>query len=105
MIFQAIENFERDKREQVNANSFTTAVFAAGIFNGFAGKDTEKCEFMDLLPFSSDVKDAKDNRRLNEPTRETAKVFLELMEQHLLPPRVVAQAFRAKIIDRLEALV
>ena len=75
------------------------------MFNGFAGKDAEKCEFIDLLPFSSDTKDAKADRKLNEPTKETAKVFLELLEKQLLPPRVVAQAFKAKIIERLQAIV
>jgi hypothetical protein len=77
---------------------------ASGVFNGFAGKDAEKCEFLDLLPFASDTKDTKADRKLNEPTRETAKVFLELMEKQLLPPRVVAQAFKAKIIERLQAI-
>ena len=77
---------------------------ASGVFNGFAGKDAEKCDFVDLLPFSSDTKETKTDRRLNEPTKETARVFLELMEKHFLPPQVVAQAFRAKIIERLQAI-
>jgi len=75
------------------------------VFNGFAGRDAEKCEFIDLLPFSADIKDNKGDRKLNEPTKETAKVFLELMEKQLLPPQVVAQAFKAKIIERLQAIV
>lgn len=79
-------------------------MFAAGIFNGFAGKDADKCEFTDLLPFTTDVKEAKADRKLNEPTQETARIFLELMEKQLLPPRVVAQAFKAKIIERLQAI-
>jgi len=57
-----------------------------------------------LLPFSSDTKDTKTDRKLNEPTKETARVFLDLMEKQLLPPQVVAQAFRAKIIERLKAI-
>ena len=105
MIFQAIEAFEREKRELANANSFTTAVFASGVFNGFAGKDAEKCQFVDLLPFTSDAKETKADRKLNEPTKETAKVFLELMEKQLLPPRVIANAFKAKIIERLQSIV
>ncbi len=104
MIFQAIEAFEKEKRDLANAHSFTTAVLASGVFNGFAGKDAEKCDFIDLLPFSSDTKDSKGDRKLNEPTKETARVFLDLMEKHLLPPRVVAQAFKAKIIERLQAI-
>lgn len=86
-------------------NSFTTAVFAAGIFNGFAGKDAEKCDFTELLPFSADVKNDSANKKINEPTKETAKVFLELMEDQQLPPRVVAEAFKAKLLDRLKNLV
>jgi hypothetical protein len=104
LIFQAIEAFEKEKRELANANSFTTAVFASGVFNGFAGKDAEKCDFLDLLPFSSDTKETKVDRKLNEPTKETAKVFLELMEKQMLPARVVDQAFKAKIIDKLQAI-
>lgn len=104
MIFQAIEAFEREKRDLANAHSFTTAILASGVFNGFAGKDSEQCDFVDLLPFSSDTKEGKSDRKLNEPTKETAKVFLELMEKQLLPPRVVAQAFKAKIIDKLKAI-
>jgi hypothetical protein len=60
---------------------------------------------VDLLPFAADTKETKTDRRLNEPTKETAKVFLDLMEKQMLPPRVVAQAFKAKIIERLQAIV
>jgi hypothetical protein len=77
---------------------------ASGVFNGFAGKDGERCEFIDLLPFSSENKEGKTDRKLNEPTKETAKIFLDLMEKQLLPPRVIAQAFKAKIIERLQAI-
>ena len=74
------------------------------MFNGFAGKDAEKCEFIDLLPFTSETKDVKADRKLNEPTKETARVFLDLLDKQLLPPRVVAHAFKAKIIERLQAI-
>lgn len=104
MIFQVIESFEKEKREQANLSSFTTAVFAAGIFNGFSGKDASKCEFTDLLPFSGDVKETSSNNRINEPTKETAQVFLELMESQQLPPQVVAEAFKAKLMQRLQAI-
>lgn len=84
--------------------SFTDAIGWTGLFNGFAGKDAEKASFTDLLPFPGDVQGAKTNKQLNEPTKETAQVFLKLMRELRLPDTVVAIAFQAKLIEKFEAL-
>jgi hypothetical protein len=57
-----------------------------------------------LLPFSGEVEGKNNTKQINEPTKETAQVFLKLMKDHLLPPGVVAEAFNAKLVQRLQAI-
>jgi hypothetical protein len=55
LIFDCIEKNEKRKRQEANVNAVTHARGWSGLFNGFAGKDGEKCHPYQLLPFPEDV--------------------------------------------------
>ena len=87
LIFQYLSAFEEARRNEINQNSITQAIFASGVFSGFAGKDSPPVKAEDLLPFPDMIKGS------NTPKVFTAKTFnmiMSLMKANRIPPPVMA---------------
>jgi hypothetical protein len=87
LIFQYLSFYEEAHRNEANQNSITNAIFASGIFNGFAGKDNKNpVRPEDILPYPDMMKGST-------PKVFTAKTFnmiMRLMRENRIPPPVMA---------------
>jgi hypothetical protein len=86
LIFQYLSAFEEAHRNEANQNSITQAIFASGVFSGFAGKDSPPVKAESLLPFPDMVK-------ATEPrvfSKKTFNMIMSLMKENRIPPPVMA---------------
>jgi hypothetical protein len=87
LIFQYLSTFEEARRNEANQNSITNAIFASGIFNGFAGKDSKSTvRPEDLLPFPDMIK----GETPKVFSKKTFNMIIRLMKDHKIPPPVMA---------------
>ncbi|OKH14870.1 hypothetical protein NIES592_08310 [Fischerella major NIES-592] len=82
------------KQYKLHANVTTSAVAKIGTMLDMSGKAT----MQDFLPFPDNAQE----RKKLPVSRETAKIYLELRSQRLIPPRVLG-AF-ADIESQMEEL-
>jgi hypothetical protein len=87
LIFQYLSAFEEARRNEINQNSITQAIFASGIFNGFAGKDNKNpVRPEDLVPFPDLLK--SDTPKVF--SQKTFNMIIRLMKDNKVPPPVCA---------------
>jgi hypothetical protein len=86
LIFQYLSAFEDAHRNEVNQNSITQAIFASGIFNGFAGDKGKHVDPADLVPFPDMLK--SDTPKVF--SQKTFNMIMKLMRDNRIPPPVCA---------------
>lgn len=83
---------------EANSNAGVHTIGWSGLFNGFAGKDAQKVEAIDLLPFPSEAQAEK--RRVGG---KTASILAGLVNENRMPLRVAATVRQmVEVVDLLE---
>jgi hypothetical protein len=86
LIFSYLSTFEEAHRNEANQNSITQAIFAAGVFSGFAGKDSPPVKAESLLPFPDMIKGS--TPKVFSP--KTFNAIIRLLKENRIPPSVCA---------------
>lgn len=100
MIFQVVDHFERDRRQQANIASLTNARGWTNLQRSFAGEDSKPVEERWLYPFPDEGQG--DRYRIS---KRTAQIFAKLESQGLLQPKFVGAIAAADLLDEIESLM
>lgn len=74
---------KKSKQREINQQSYTSSHIASFIYNYLKGEDAQPLELSDFLPFREQVKEGYVLAR-------TARIFLDKMEDGLIPPNILA---------------
>ena len=70
-----MESLEKFARERANINARVHAIGWAGLLNAFKSSSDSPIEFIDLLPFGEDLREA--NKQISDRTKKIIQQALE----------------------------
>lgn len=85
MVFEAVTELEKHRREQANIDARIHAIGWSGLFNGFKDKNDLSIDFVELLPFSDEAK--SQSGKISDKTKD---VILKAIKEKSLPSTTLA---------------